>query len=272
MRVIRDMVSGNVTPVPFDIMYNGDLAVDSVTKRYKGSLVKFMDYDDIDHGRFATFAGLATAMESLCGILEEEQGITDNYLPDDATYGMRYKKITPIFPSSVIEAEYSQYDAAGTSNVVASGITGTSGTTALAATITTNDVLIGGWIYFLTGACAGFLSMITDNSTTAITLANALPAAVVTTDDCLIICPPNARKVDFDATYSSIKSQVDDGSWADFIVGISTWIDAPGIGKTKLDRDSHSGLVITGARFYHQFVIPSYSTLLNAWVGGIYST
>ena len=271
MKVIRDMLTG-FSPVPFDIMYNGDLAVDSVTKRYKGSLCKMMDYDDIDHGRFVTFAGLTTEMENVCGILEEEQGITDNYLPDDATYGMRYRKMTPIFPSTIIEAEYSQFDAAGTSNVVASGITGTSGTSSLAATITTADVLINGWIYFLTGSCAGFLSLITDNSTSAITLAGTLPAAVLTTDDCLIICPVNARKVDFDATFTGIKSQYDDASWGNFIVGISTWIDAPGIAKTKLDRDVHSGLVIDGARFYHQFVIPSYSTLLNPWVGGIYST
>jgi len=271
MRVIRDMVSGNVTPVPFDIMYNGDLDVDSVTVRYKGSLVKFMDYDDIDHGRFATFAGLATAMESLCGILEEEQGITGNYLPDDADYGMNYRKITPIFPSSVIEAEYAQADAAGTSNL-ATSITGSAAGTSLAATITTADVLIGGWIYITNGACAGFLSYITDNSTSAITIANALPAALVAADDVIIVGPPNARKLDFDATYSGIKSVYDDNSWADYVVGISTWIDAPGIGKTKLSRDVHSGLVITGARFYHQFVIPSYSSLLNAWVGGIYST
>ncbi len=269
MKVIRDMISGNVTPVPLDIWYNGSLAVDCVTKRYKGSLVKFMDYDDIDHGRFATFAGLTTEMESLCGILEEETPTSDNYLPDATTYGVRYRKITPIFPSSIIEAEYSQYDAAGTANVVGSGITGTAAASALAATCTT-DTLIGGWFYFVTGACAGFLVYVTDNSTSAVTLASALPAAVVTTDDALVICPPNVRLVDFDATFTGLKSSLTDGG--NYVVGISTWIDAPGIAKTKLDRELHSGLIITGARFYHQFVIPSYSTLLNAWIGGIYST
>jgi hypothetical protein len=210
-------------------------------------------------------------MENVCGILEEEQAITDNYLPDDATYGVRYRKMTPIFPSSIIEAEYAQADAAATSNL-ATSITGTAASATLTATITTADVLIGGWIYFITGSCAGFLSYITDNSTTEITLDDALPAAVVAADDCIIVCPPNARKVDFDATFTGIKSVYDDNSWANYIVGISTWIDAPGIAKTKLDREIHSGLIIDDARFYHQFVIPSYSTLLNAWVGGIYST
>ena len=270
MKVIRDMLTG-FSPVPFDIMYNGDLAVDSVTVRYKGSLCKMMDYDDIDHGRFVTFAGLTTEMENVCGILEEEQGITGNYLPDDADYGMGYRKMTPIFPSTIVEAEYSQADAAGTSNL-ATSITGSAAGTSLAATITTADVLIGGWIYITNGSCAGFLSYITDNSTSAITIADALPAALVAGDDVIIICPPNARKVDIDATFTGIKSVYDDNSWGNYIVGISTWIDAPGIAKTKLSRDIHSGLVIDGARFYHQFVIPSYSTLLNPWVGGIYSS
>jgi len=268
MRVIRDLISGNVTPVPFDIHYNGDLAVDSVTKRYKGSLCKMMDYDDIDHGRFVTFAGLTTAMENVCGILEEEQSITENYLPDDADYGMGYRKMTPIFPSSVIEAEYSQNDMAGTSNL-ATSITGSAAGTSLAATITTADVLIGGWVYVTNGSCAGFLSYITNNTTAAITIANALPATLVTADDELIILPSNARLCDFDATYSAIKSVYDDGSWPDSIVGISTWIKAPGIGMTKLDRNTHSGLTITGAQFFHQFVIPSNVTYPNAWITGI---
>ena len=72
MKVIFDLLSGS-KPAPIPLWYNGDLAVDSTTKRYKGSLVKMMDYDDVDHGKFFTFAGLSTAMENVSGILEEEQ-------------------------------------------------------------------------------------------------------------------------------------------------------------------------------------------------------
>ena len=115
MKVIFDLLSGS-KPAPIPLWYNGDLATDSTTKRYKGSLVKMMDYDDVDHGKFFTFAGLSTAMENVSGILEEEQDTSGNYLPDDGTKSVRYRKITPLFPSSVIEAEYAAADAAGTAN------------------------------------------------------------------------------------------------------------------------------------------------------------
>lgn len=268
MRIIRDMISGNVTPVPFDVWYNGDLAADSTTKRYKGSLCKIMDYDDIDHGVFVTFAGLTTAMENVCGILEEEQPTSDNYLPDDATYGVRYRKMTPLFPTSIVEAEYAAADAAGTSNLATSA-TGSAAATSLAATITTADTLIGGWIYFTNGSCANYLHYISDNATDSITLATALAAAVAAGDDFIVIAPPVTRYVDFDATYTGIKSQYDDASRGDAVVGISTWISAPGIGKTKLDREKHDGLKIVGARFFHELAIPSNSTYPNAWISGI---
>ncbi len=268
MRIIRDLISGNVTPVPFDVYYNGTADTDSVTKRYKGSLCKMSNWEST-HGYYVTFAGVTTAMEGVCGILEEEQGITGNYLPDSTTYGCEYKKMTPLFPTSVIEAEYSRYDAAGTSNAVASGVTGTAGAAALAVTITTADYLIGGWVYFLTGSCAGFLTYILDNSTSAVTLDDVLPAAVLTTDDMLLILPPFAHYADFDATYSGLKSVWADNARTDRISGISTWIKAPGIPMTKLERGTHSGLIIENAQFYHQFVIPNNATFPNYWTAGI---
>jgi len=268
MKVIKDFLgSGGAAPVPFDIWYNGDIAVDSVTIRYKGSLCKIMDLDDIDHGMFVTFAGLATAMENVCGILEEDQPITDNYLPDDATYGVRYRKMTPIFPSTVIEAEYSQLDAAGTANH-ATGIVGVAGATTSTATITTADRLIGGWLYVINGDSAGYLYYISDNATTTITH-SALAAAIATGDKVLIIAPPVDRFLDFDATYTGIKSQYDDASRLDNVVGISTWISAPGIGKTKLDREKHNGLKIDNAHFFHQFVIVGVANYPLVWVDGL---
>ena len=263
MRVIRDLMVGN-GPVPFDIWYNGDLAADSTTLRYRGSLCKVMDYNDIDHGVFVTFAGLTTAMENVCGILEEEHGTSGNYLPDDATYGVQRRKMTPIFPSTVIRAEYAQKDAAGTDNRL-SGMTGSAGGTSLTISITTADTMIGGWIYFLTGANAGYLHYVTDNNTTTMTV-SALANAVASGDYALAILPPVCRRCDFDATYTGIKSIVDDNSMGDTIVGIEHWISAPGIGMTKLDRNKHNGLKIDGAKFYHDFVIPGSK---HAWVSGI---
>ena len=114
-----DSGAGGIKPATLEVPYNGDLASDSTTKRYKGSLCKVMNVADIDNGNsFVTFAGLTTAMVNVCGILEEEQGTSGNYLPNNTTdLDMTYRKMTPLFPSTIIEAEYVQADAAGTGNL-----------------------------------------------------------------------------------------------------------------------------------------------------------
>lgn len=254
MKIVRNLSGGSGVPPALDLFYNGDLAADSSTKRYKGSLVKRMDYDDIDHGQFYTFAGLATAMENVFGILEEEHGTTGNYLPDSTTYGMTRRRVTPIVPGSVIRAEYVQADAAGTANYDTSA-TGTAGSTTFTITITTGDTMIGGWIYFINGSNAGYLHYITNNGTTTATFATALAHDVVATDDFLVIEPANTRIVDFNATYTDIKSEMDDASKTDAIVGLNTLISAPGTGLQYLDRDKHDGLKIANAKFYHDFVL-----------------
>lgn len=268
MKVIKDLIGGS-KPQPIELLYNGDLAVDSVTKRYKGSLVKVMDVDDVDHGKFCTFASHATAVENIIGILEEEQGITGNYLLDDATYGPAYRKITPIFPSTVIEAEYAQKDAAGT----ATTDTGASGSAASAtftcASLTSDDTWIGGWVYFLAGSNAGYLHYIKDNeaSGNTMTFATVLVNAVVAADTFLAIRPPMTNVITLDATYTGFKSEVTDTSALVVITGLSTWISAPGIAKTKLSRDAHDGLKIDNAKFFHQFTYPGNRTVPNAWLG-----
>ena len=268
MKVIYDLIAGGMPP-PVDLVYNGDLAVDSVTKRYKGSLVKMMDVDDIDHGRFFTFAGLATTMENVAGILEEEQGITGNYLLDDGTYSAAYRKITPLFPSSVVEAEYARADAAGTANTDTSA-TGSAASATLTITIT-NNTPIGGWVYFLTGANAGYLHYITaTTSTTSVTLSPVLNYAVVSADTFLFIAPPCTNVALIDATYTGLKSEIDSSARTSTINGLSTWIEAQEIGKTKLDFAKHKGLKISGAKFYHQFtMIGTYGTLPNFWLHGV---
>ena len=135
MEVIRDMIGGS-KPDAIDIFYNGTLDADSVTLRYAGSLVKLMDIDDVDNGWFFTWAGNATAMENVVGILEEEQPITGNELPDTGTNGMTLRKMTPIFPSTIIRAEYVQADRAGTA-MYDTGATASAASTALTAADTT---------------------------------------------------------------------------------------------------------------------------------------
>ncbi len=267
MKVIYDLTAGGCPP-PVDLLYNGDLAVDSVTKRYKGSLVKMMTTADFDHGRFFTFAGLATEADNIAGILEEEQGITGNYLLDNGTYSAGYRKITPVFASSVIEAEYSPKDAAGTAN------TDTSATgSAASATLTITgieDKMIGGWVYFLTGANAGFLHYVTDHtSTTSCTLSPVLNFAVASADTFLVIQPPCTDLVHYDATFTGLLSEINTSALHHTVNGLSSWIEAAGIGKTKLDFAKHKGLKVTGAKFYHQFTaVGTYATLPNMWLQG----
>jgi len=273
MWIVRDLLGGPKPP-PIDIFYNGDCDIDSTTLRYAGSLVKMQDHDDIDNGMFFTWAGEATAMENVCGILAEEQGITENYLPDDATYGMKLRKMYPIFPSTVIRAEYSQADAAAGVNYDTAA-TCTAASEEFTIAITTADTLIGGWIYMINGDEGGYLHYIDDSETTYAEFATAANNAVVGADDFLVIESALCHAVDFDATYSGIKSEVDDNVKADQIVGFMHYIEAPTVPFQPLDRNKHDNLYVPNARFYHDFVIPSrfdssgVLTHPNPWTCGI---
>jgi hypothetical protein len=273
MEAIKSVYS-NMPPPAIEVWYNGELAADSTTLRYTGSIVKLMNHGDIDNGVFATFGGLTTIGERVFGILGEAQPTTGNYLPNDATYGPVYRKVVPCPPAVIVQAEYAQNDRAGTSNLD-TGATGSAGsTTFTTASISANDEMIGGWIYFTNGSNQNYLHYVTDSAAAGntLTLATALNNAVVATDDWVCILPPMARKCLFDDTYTGIKSEVDDGSWTHSIMGLSTWIKAPGIPMQKLSRDNHDGLSIANARFYHQFTFcgqldENADTKPNAWVG-----
>ena len=254
MRIVRDLMVGQGPPA-IEVHYNGDLTADSTTKRYKGSLVKMMDINDVDHGYFFTFGGLTTALENVAGILAEDQPTSGNYLPDDADYGMATRKMWPIFPSSVIRAEYGRTDAAGTATLD-TGATADAASTALTAAATgTADYTIGGWLYFTNGANANYLHYITDDGGSgAVTLATATTGAVVATDDFIVVNPAGTRGLDFNATYTGLLSEIDSGSWHLCVQGIMTHISAPGVALQPLSRDKHDGLYIPNARFYHDFV------------------
>lgn len=264
--VWKDLLGGP-RPSPIELPYNGDLAADSTTKRYKGSFVKFMDYDDIDHGTFFTFAGLTTEMENFAGILAEEHGITGNYLPDATTYGMQLRKIIPCFPSTIILGEYGQKDAAGTANTDTSG-TASAASATFTITITTADTFIGGWIYFLTGANAKKLHYVKDNSTTTMTFSTATTGAVVTGDTFLAINRPNERLFDLNATLTGLLSEVDDNVRTIKVIGLMTYIEDVGIPFQPLSRGLHDGLFLKNPKFYHAFTIPSAAAGGNLWIMG----
>ena len=176
---------------------------------------------------------------------------------------MALKKMFPLLPTSIVRAEYSQKDAAGTAN------TDTAATgSAASVTLTTTCVQyrnMGGWVYFLTGSEAGYLHYIQDGtSTSSYTLATALNNAVVTGDTWLLIEPAGCRLLNFDATYTELKSDATSGC-SDAVVGIMHYISAPGLDFQRLDRDKHDNLYIPNARFYHDFTLPA----TNAWTAGI---
>lgn len=263
MFVVKDLIGGS-KPQPIELPYNGNYDEDSTTKRYKGSLVKVTDTGGITLGVFCTWADESSTMINVIGILAEEQGTSGNYLPNDADYGFRYRKIVPVFPSTIIEAEYSRKDAAGGSNT---NTAATAGSSVTIDVTNTQYTMIGGWVYFLTGNNAGYLHYVIGNSGSAYTLTTGLANTLDAADTCLIIRPPMARFVSFDDTYTGIKSNAASG--IDVILGLSTWISAPGIAKTKLSRAIHDGLKIDKARFYHQFTLPGTASLASAWVHGI---
>ena len=268
MKVVKDL-AGGPKPPPLDLLYNGDLAVDSVTKRYKGSLVKLMDVDDIDNGVFCTFAGLTTACENIIGILAEDQGTTGNYLPNDASYGMRSRKITPIVPSSIIRAEYAQNDAAGSSNLD-TGATASASSTDFTIAITTADTLIGGWIYMTNGSEEGYLHYIEDNTTLKAVLSTATTGAVASGDDFIVIRPPYEKAFLFDDTFTGLKSEVDDGNLAYAnVTGLQTWVKDISTPMEPLDRDKHDGKKLKAPTFYHDFILNGTATIPNVWYFGI---
>lgn len=265
MKVVRDLIGGG-KPMPIEMFYNGELAADSTTKRYKGSVAKLMDFDDNDHGGFATYGLLATAMENVVGLLEEEQSTSGNYLPDDAAYGMQVKKISPCFPSTVVRAEYAQSGPDGTSLVDTGATASAAGSTFTLDCGADEDEWIGGWVYIIDGAAAGELHYLTGGSDdTSVTFATAATNAVVSGDTFLVIGKANCREVLFDsATATCLTSELDYDLHVHRVTGIMHYIEAPGIPLQRLDRDKHDGLVISNARFYHDFTLSA----LNAWANG----
>ena len=262
-RVWKDLLGGG-KPATIEVPYNGSLDADNVTVRYKGSFVKLMDFDNVDNGQFYTFAGLTTAMEDFVGILEEHDDGTGNYLPNDGTYGMKLRKITPCFPSTVILGEYARADAAG-SAMTDTGATCSAGSATFTIDTDTADSLIGAWIYMLTGSEAGRLHHVIDSAANAsATFDTVATKAIASADTFLVVAPAATRDLLFNDTFTGIKSEVAADLWVHNVVGIMNWIEDIGIPFQPLDVNKHEMLILKNPKFYHSFVIGN----LNAWSNG----
>lgn len=269
MEIVRDLFHG-MAPVPIEIVFCPDTDADGSNTGYKGQLVKITDIDDIDHGTWCTLATEATAMENLCGILAED--VTSGgscYMLDSASGNFIRKKIFPITPTTVIRAEYGQKDAAGTATTDTAIYTASASATCVVPTMTTADTMIGGWIYWLTGNNANYLHYVKDNNTTTgATLGTATVATGAASDTCLVICPPLTRLLDFNATYTGLKSEIVQASQSETVQGLDYYVQAPGLSFRKLTRD-HDGLYLPGARFFHDFTIPGAAAGANAFAHGV---
>jgi len=263
MWVVRDL-SGGPKPSPLNLFYNGDYEIDSTTKRYKGSLVKVTDTANAE-GMFLTWAGDSTQYQSIFGILEEEQGITGNYLPSDALYGMKTRKITPILPSSIVRGEYAQTDPSGTA-ILDNGCVIAAASATVALTLTASAThFAGGWFYFVTGANAGYLHYIEQNTTSAATLGTACVNAVATGDTYIAIAPANCTHMDLCAHEVCLKSEVLYGSRLFRVLGLMHYLTDDGIPFQRLDRDKHDGLKLRNPRFYHDFIVGGSATVGSVW-------
>ncbi len=269
MRIVRDLF-GNTAPIPLDVVFNADTDADGNSACYKGQFVKITDFDDIDQGTFITKASETTAMENWCGILAEDlPASADTYLLDSSTGDFVRKKIFPISNHTIIRGEYSQKDAAGSSNTDTGIYTASASTTGVCPTMTTADTMIGGWIYFLTGNNANYLHYVTDNTTgEACTFGTATKNAGASGDTCLVIQPPMTRRFLLDATYSGLKSEIVPGSLTTDAQGLDYYVEAPGLAHQKLTRDL-DGLYIPNARFFHDFFLPGAVVGESAWTNGV---
>jgi hypothetical protein len=269
MQVVRDLFH-MAAPIPVDLYFSTDVSGAGGGVGYKGQLCKMVDGNDLDEGRFIVPSTVATSLENLVGLLAEDVAAATTYSLDGATGDPVRKKIIPISNTTLLRAEYGRVDAAGTASTDTGASGSAASTTFTPAAITTADLLIGGWIYFITGANAGYLHHVENNSTSTVTFSTALNFAAVAGDTFLVIQPPFCSVVDFDATYTGLNSEIDDGSTTDVVAGFDHWVTAPGIPMQKLIKSKHDGLNIgTRARFFHDFTIPSASAGGNAWASGI---
>ena len=265
MEIIRDLAGGG-KPSPINVFYNSEDDADGSEVRYKGSLVRLMDWDNAN-GIMFTGVGESVTLENIAGILAEHVGADGtNFLLNDVAYGARTRKMYPLLPTSIVRGEYARADAAGTSNLD-TNMTGTTTTITCGDALGVDDLLIGGWLYPTNGASANKLRYITDsaNSGETFTLATSLASALVATDDSILVMPPHTLWMALDATFTGLLSEAVVSARTLPVVGLGTFISAPGIPYQRLDRNKHDGLTIANAKFYHEFIIGGSATLGNIW-------
>jgi hypothetical protein len=104
----------NLSPLMSSIIEDD---ADGSEVRYKGSLVKLMDWDN--RQLVSCLPGRRISnIENIAGILGEHVGADGtNFLMNDVAYGARTRKMYPLLPTSIVRGEYARADAAGTSNL-----------------------------------------------------------------------------------------------------------------------------------------------------------
>lgn len=253
---------GGAEPIIKDLFFNESLTAVGDTKVYDGAFVKLMDYDDVDHGRHITLGNNVTIVENQIGIICEEVAASgDTYLLETAAAtGTAQRKKILVNPLAVYLVEYARKDRAGTATTdtgFAFSAAGTASTTSPDPGAGDED--IGGWIYFLDGANAGYLHYIldtADSATTGVTtLRTAIVNAVVSADTELCIQPPFATNFDLNATYTDLISEFRYDQRDNRLKGLDYWIKAPGIPMQKLNASKHDGLKVDGARFFHEVAL-----------------
>ena len=266
-RVWKDMISGS-KPAPILLPFNRELAADGSALTYKGAVCKFLDFNDVDNGKFVTHGLNSGAMENFVGITAEEVSVSGNYKPPDATYPMKRVRIIPCFPSTIILGEYMIEDELGNTT------TDTGATSALSTTFTldsggSDDEWIGGWIYMCTGADAGYLHYIVDSALdTSVTFAFAPVNAIAAADTFLTIGAATSRDFLINTAGTGFKSELDYDLHLHRLTGILNWVEAIGVPMQPLNRTKHDGVKFKNPRFYHSFVVGA----LNSWSGGITPT
>ena len=269
MEIVRDLFGG-FQPVPIDVVFNPDTDADGSNTGYKGQFVKITDIDDIDDGTWVTLATEATAMENWCGILAEDIVSGGScYMLNSSSGDFIRKKIFPISNHTVLRGEYVREDAAGTAATDTAIYTASASTTLVVPTMTTADMMIGGWVYWLTGNNANYLHYITDSGTsTSATLGTATANAGAAGDTCLVIQPPLVRRFLLDGTLSGLKSEIVGASLTTDAQGLEYYIEAPTVRHQKLTRDL-DGQYIPNARFFHDFFLPGAVVGESGWTNGV---
>lgn len=148
-------------------------------------------------------------------------------------------------PDAIFMAEYDQ----------STTISGTSSGTALTVS-SLEDNIDAGWIFVVSGTSTdttGELRYITASASGGCTLKTAFSTNLDGTEKLIKILPKYHKLVDLNTAADKIKTAAAAGTGKLQI--IANYFSADGIAITELDPVKHSGLKLTGAKFYSELLV-----------------